>query len=234
MPSMDDNTTPNTNMAVDPTPQWQPQPKKSKAGKVVLWVLLVIILVAGAVAGGWYIGNMEKEKAVENAKRAATQQAQEATKKDSTEPTTPQGLTPKTATETTCNADELSLALSTETEGAAGTITHHLTLQNISTRTCILGGFPGVSLVNENGNMIGSPAERAKNYEEKKLTLAPKKEVMIELAVSNSTNFTDGQCKEGATKFRVYPPNDYGYVSVSSGNVKTWCPGFTTSPVLQM
>lgn len=234
MPSMDDNTTPNTNMTVEPTPQWQPQPKKSKVGKVVLWVLLVIILVGGAVAGGWYIGNMEKEKAVQNAKQAATKQAQEAVKKDSTEPTAPQNMTPKTATETTCNADELSLALSTETTASAGTIEYQLTLQNTSTRTCILGGFPGVSLVNENGNMIGSPAERAKTYEEKKLTLAPKKEVMIKVAVANSTNFTDGQCKEGATKFRIYPPNDYGYISVPSGDVTTWCPGFTTSPVLQM
>ena len=230
---MDDNTTPNTPF-IPPQTQWQPQPKKSNMGKVLSIVLLVILLIAGATVGGWYIGNMEKEKAVADAKETAKQEALKSAPKKEDNTSTPQALTPKTTTETTCNADELSLTLSPESNASAGTIEYHLMLKNTSTRTCILGGFPGVSLVNENGNMVGSPAERAKNYEEKKLTLASGKEVMIKVSVSNSANFTDGQCKEGATRFRVYPPNDYGYVSTPSGAIKSWCPGFMTSPVLQM
>lgn len=231
---MDDMTTPNNTPFIPPQTQWQPPKKKSNVGKVLSIIFLVIIIAAGAVAGGWYIGKMDKDKAVADAKETARQEALKESAKKDDNTSAPQALTPKTTTETTCNADELSLTLSPEGEGAAGTIEYQLTLKNTSARTCLLGGFPGVSLVNENGNMIGSPAERAKNYEEKKLTLAPAKEVMIKVSVSNSANFTDGQCKEGATRFRVYPPNDYGYVSTQSGTVKSWCPGFMTSPVLQM
>jgi hypothetical protein len=87
--------------------------------------------------------------------------------------------------------------------------------------------------VNDNGNMIGSPAERAKNYTEKKLSVAPNAKVKAEMATANSANFSDGQCKAGATKVRVYPPNDVGYLSVTSP-IASWCPGFVISPVLSM
>lgn len=233
-------TTNNTQMGVSqaPTPMQQPQPKKSKAGKVILWVLLVVILLVGAGAGGWYLGQMNKNKEVEKAKQDAqashkdTDIANNKNQDTNNRPAHEQAP-PKTATETTCNADELSLAVQPSAESGAGTIAYDLVLTNTSKRTCILGGFPGISLVNDNGNMIGSPAERATNYEEKKLTLAPNTKVKAVVYTSNSSNFSDGQCKEGATKFRVYPPNDTGYLSVAT-TVDTWCPGFTTSPVVAM
>jgi type II secretory pathway pseudopilin PulG len=228
---MDDNTFGNTNMAMGSS---MPQPKKSKAGKVILMVVLAIVLLAAAAAGGWYVGNMQKDKAVEDAKNTAKQEALAEVNANKNSDASKEKNQAKTATETTCNADELSLAVDPSADGGAGTLTYHLTLKNTGKRTCILGGFPGVSLVNDNGNMVGSPAERATNYEEKKLTLAPNTEVMAMVSVANSDNFSDGQCKEGATKFRVYPPNDTGYLSAPSGSVDSWCPGFMTSPVMTM
>lgn len=232
---MDDTTTPTPQTSSTP-PQTSPfqQPKKSKAGKVILIILLVLALIAGGVAAGWYVGKMEKDKAVEDAKSTAKQEALQDAAKNTKEPEPQSSAQAKTTNETTCNVDELSLSMKASSESGAGTLAYELVFKNTSQRTCILGGFPGVSLVNENGNMIGSPADRAKNYEEKKLTLAPGKEVMATLSVSNSTNFDAGECKEGAAKLRVYPPNDTGYLSVASSPITSWCPGFMTSPVLSM
>jgi hypothetical protein len=178
---------------------------------------------------------MNKSKEVDAAKQSAKADAEKQTAANTKQVVadTQVKAQTKTSTETTCNADELSLAVAPSANGGAGTIVYDLTLTNMGKRTCTLGGFPGVSLVNDNGNMIGTPAERASNYTEKKLTLAPATKVKAEMATSNSANFSDGQCKTGVTKIRVYPPNDAGYLSVAS-TVTSWCPGFKISPVLSM
>lgn len=138
---------------------------------------------------------------------------------------------PKVTTDPTCNADELSLKTATADGGGAGTLNLAIVLTNTGTRTCDLFGFPGVSLVNANGNQVGKPADRATNYQEAKQTLKPGGSVKAIISYSNSGNFDSGTCQDGATKLRVYPPNDVGYLSTST-TLTTWCPGFMTSPVL--
>jgi len=234
-----DTTTPPMNTEapqnLPPQPAYVPpmQPKKN-TGKIILWVVIVLVLLAGAAIGGWYLGKMNQDKAVEDAKQTARLEALAEANKDKAAGKPQENHNAKTATETTCNADELSLKVDPSADGGAGTFVYHLTLKNTGKRTCVLGGFPGVSLVNDNGNMVGQPAERATNYEEKKLTLEPETEVMVMVGVPNSDNFPAGKCTEGATKFRVYPPNDTGYLSAPSGTVDAWCPGFSTSPVMTM
>jgi hypothetical protein len=205
--------------------------------KTILWVIVAIIVVALGSLGGYALGQMNKQHDVDTAKSEATKQAKkdassDKTNGDNTGSSTPT-VVPKTVTETTCNADELSLTTQQGSDSGAGTIAYNLVLTNVGKRACILGGFPGASLVNDNGNQVGSPAVRADNYTEKKLTLQPGSKVYAVASVENSSNFDDGQCKTGATKFRVYPPNDTGYLSVVSP-VDTWCPGFMVSPVLAM
>lgn len=78
----------------------------------------------------------------------------------------------------------------------------------------------GVSLVNENGNQIGDPAERVADAEKPLVTLNPGDRTQAALTVANSDNLPDGECKDGATKLRVYPPNNTGYLSV--GTVYSW------------
>ena len=199
----------------------------------------ILVLIIGGL-GGYFIGQNNKNQEVNNAKQAAAKEAADEAKANAQKALTkadadktPQEKAPaKVATDTTCNADELTLT--TEAAGgAAGTLSYNVILTNGGKRTCTLGGFPGVSLVNDNGNQVGSPAERATNYEEKKLTLAPGVKAMAVVSISNSSNFPDGQCKTGATKLRVYPPNDTGYLSVAT-TINAWCPGFMTSPVLSM
>jgi hypothetical protein len=197
----------------------------------------VIAVIAIAGLGGYLIG--QNNDATEAAQEAATNAAKAAAEADALKvltkadaDKTPQEKAPaKVATETTCNADELSLVVEMS-DVAAGMAAYNILLTNTGNRTCVLYGFPGVSLVNDNGNQIGSPAERATNYAEDRLSLAPGVKVRSVASISDSENFTDGQCKMGATKLRVYPPNDTGYLSVAT-SINAWCPGFIVSPVLK-
>jgi uncharacterized protein (UPF0333 family) len=205
--------------------------KRGGAKKIVISVLVGIVVLAVGGVGGYYWANMDKDQKIDQAKSTAKEETLKMAATD-LEKSKVEGKQ-KVSTETTCNADELSLAIAPSSQGGAGTIVYNLILTNVGKRTCTLDGFPGVSLVNDNGNQIGKPADRATNYVEKKLTLAPNAKVRAEVSTVNSGNFSDGQCKEGATKFRVYPPNDTGYLSVAT-TVDSWCPGFMISPVLAM
>lgn len=199
--------------------------------KVILSLLVGIIVLAAGAAGGYYWSTMDKDQQVEEAKTTAKTETLKVAAADLEK--SKAAAKQKVSAETTCNADELTLSTAASSDSGAGTLAYDLVLTNVGKRTCTLGGFPGVSLVNDNGNQIGLPAERTANAVEKKLTLAPNAKVKAVVSVSNSSNFSDGQCKEGATKFRVYPPNDVGYLSVAA-TVDSWCPGFMISPVLEM
>lgn len=209
--------------------------------KNIVWIVIgVVVILALGIGGGYFMGQLNKEQEINSAKQAAADEARtkaeaEATKTKDDADKTPQEKAPaKVATDTTCNADELTLTIEDAgDQSGVGTLAYNLVLTNSAQRTCTLYGFPGVSLVNDNGNQIGTPAERGTNYVEERLTLQPGTKVRSVLSIANSSNFPDGECKTGATKVRVYPPNDTGYLSVAS-NISSWCPGFTISPVLKM
>lgn len=209
--------------------------------KNVVWIIVgVIVVLALGIGGGYFMGQQNKEQEISSAKQAAADaakaqaEAEAATPKEDADKTPQEKAPAKVATDTTCNADELTLAIEDAgDQSGAGTLAYNLVLTNASQRTCTLFGFPGASLVNDNGNQIGSPAERGTNYVEDRLILQPGTKVRSVLSIANSSNFPDGQCKTGATKVRVYPPNDTGYLSVAT-SINSWCPGFTVSPVLKM
>lgn len=204
----------------------------NKMKKMMIWTIIFILiaLAAGGVVG-YFIGKMDKDQAVENARNQAKQEAMSQHEQKDSNGSSSQTTTPeKTTTDATCNADELSLTMG-EGSGAAGTVFYPLIFTNTGDRTCNLYGYPGVSLVDNNGNMIGEPAERTPSTEAT-ITLEPGGKTQANMGVPNSSNFPEGQCKDGATKIRVYPPNDTGYLSIASGaDITSWCPGFSISPV---
>jgi type II secretory pathway pseudopilin PulG len=205
-----------------------------KGPKALVWILIIILVLAGGAVAGYFYGQYQKNKEVEQARVDAQTAAQAEIDKAKAEAEKQKTAPEKTETSATCNADELSLALESA-DAAAGTYSYNLTFTNTSSRNCTLFGYPGVSLVNDNGNMIGSPAERTENSQELTMTLEPQGTVKAVLYAANSDNFSAGQCSEGATKLRVYPPNDTGYVSVATVETLTsWCPGFEVSPVMGM
>ncbi len=209
------------------------KPKSKSSAKTLLVILLVLLVLAAGAAAGYFYSQKDKDQAVKDAQAVATAESNKTGNNQSTTETRPTHETtpPKTKEGKTCNADELSLTTAVaDGGGAAGTIYYSIVLTNKGSRSCDLGGYPGVSLVNDNGNQIGSPADRVTGQPEALVTLAPGAKAQAVIGVPQSNNFPAGQCKEGATKLRVYPPSDTGYLSGLS-EIKSWCPGFNVAPV---
>lgn len=211
--------------------------------KQKIWTSLAIVLGVAIVGlGGYFVGQQltaqNEQKKAEAAQQEAVKKAVAAAKLEANKNETaanaarpPHEKTPpKPSPETTCNADELSLAIANADGGGAGTLNYNIVLTNTGKRTCILGGYPGVSLVNNNGNQIGNPADRTTDVKVEKLTLTPGTKVKALVSTPNDANFPEGTCKDGATKLRVYAPNDVGYLSVAT-TTTAWCPGFKVTPV---
>ena len=212
----------------------QSAPKKGRKALKALGLILLILALITATAFCVYTWQQNESKAQVKdleGKLAAAQASHNVGQPSTDNPPAHEQAPPKTTTETTCNADELALSLAAGDGGGAGTLNQMIVLTNTGKRICTLGGFPGVSLVNDNGNQIGTPAARAKNYTEKKLTLNPGGQAKATVSFQDQSNFDSGTCKTGATKLRVYPPNDTGYLSVPSPLITAWCPGFEISPV---
>lgn len=227
-PPVEERMTP-THMA----PMGSQKPRRGR--KTVVWIVVIVLVMAAGAAAGYFYGQYEKNQAVEKAKQDARAAAQAEINKAKQAANEQKTAPEKTVTNTTCNADELSLALE-PADAAAGTYSYDLIFTNIGQRSCTLYGYPGVSLVNDNGNMIGSPAERTENSQELTITIAPQGKVKAVLYAQNSDNFPSGECKDGATKIRVYPPNDTGYISIATDTnlLDNWCPGFQVSPVMEV
>jgi hypothetical protein len=226
-------------MNEEPIQSYQPSApiKKSHRGWKITGIIILVLVLTGAAAVGVYMWQ-QNELAIQKkqyddklAAAAAKQEQQKQTTTSTSDRPAHEQAPPKTETKTTCNADELTLSLAQGDGGGAGTLNQLIVLKNSGNRTCTLFGFPGVSLVNSNGNMIGSPADRVKTYTEKELILKPNDQAKAIVSFHEPGNYPAGVCKTGATKLRVYPPNDTGYLSVASTLITAWCPGFEISPV---
>ena len=112
-----------------------------KATVIILSVVLGIILLGGVAFGAYWYGTSQN-----NTSNSANN--------DSNNNSSNSNVQPKVVTEPTCNADELTLTLGEGDGGGAGSLSTSLVFTNSGTRECTLGGYPGVSLVNDNGSCL--------------------------------------------------------------------------------
>lgn len=200
-------------------------------GKIVGLVIGALIILGGVGYGAYALGAAQHTSTANNtANNSADTNNTKNNTNNSNNNSSNTNVTPKVVTDPTCNADELSISLGDGEGAAAGSRSLSIIFTNTGTRECTLGGYPGVSLVNDNGNQIGSPAERMSSTDEKTITLQQNGSASALVTYPVEANFDAGTCKDGATKLRVYPPNDYGYISIASP-VTGWCPGFQVGPV---
>jgi hypothetical protein len=94
-------------------------------------------------------------------------------------------------------------------QGAAGSIYQVIDFTNISTVTCTLYGFPGVSLVGGNPTFqIGLAAKEDTSSPRKLITLAPGAVGNALLRVVQAGLFPPARCLPLTSKFlQIYPPN---------------------------
>ncbi|HEY2003548.1 MAG TPA: DUF4232 domain-containing protein [Candidatus Saccharimonadia bacterium] len=125
-----------------------------------------------------------------------------------------------------CQTSVLAATL-TSSGGAAGTIYYSLALKNTGAKTCTERGYPGVSLVDGSGSMLGQPATRNSSVTPQTITLSPGASVYAQVGVPNAGNFGPGQCSANSAALRVYPPDQTQYLQVNAQLQS--CPGFSTT-----
>jgi Domain of unknown function (DUF4232) len=96
--------------------------------------------------------------------------------------------------------------------GAAGTSYVPIDFTNISSHSCDMFGFPGVSFVTASrGSQIGSPASRQTTFGSQTVTLPSGGTAHAWLGVADAGNFPASTCHPVTAQWlKVYPPDQFG------------------------
>ena len=107
-----------------------------------------------------------------------------------------------------CPTSGLKVAKGT-TGDAAGSMYLQIDFTNTSGRTCLLNGYPGVSLTSSTtpGSQVGPAATKATTKPEKVITLAPGAVASATLQVVDVLNYSSSTCDPVTGNYlQVYPP----------------------------
>jgi hypothetical protein len=155
----------------------------------------------------------------------------------STTTTTASGSTTTTSghSPVSCRAADLT-GSATGGSGAAGTIETSVTLRNVTTATCVLGGYPGLLLIGSDGTALPTTVVRKGTYPFTSqavtlVTLAPGQSAHVNIGYSDVPHGTETTCPS-ATAVQVIPPAATDHLTVAMELAP--CDGGTlvTSPVL--
>lgn len=120
----------------------------------------------------------------------------------------PSSAAPPPAGPTLCKAANLTAATDATGGGAAGSVYMQLLLTNSGAETCLLRGFPGVSLTADaSGEPIGAPAKRDDSKPVADVMLGPGQTGSATLRYTQAANHPDC-ARTPAAGFRIYPPED--------------------------
>lgn len=108
-----------------------------------------------------------------------------------------------------CATSALHVSVSRSQGVAAGSSYYPIVFTNVSSASCTLYGYPGVSFVTSSGgSQIGIPATENPAHPRKLITLAPGQAGHAELQVVDAQNYPAADCGiVTAHWLRVYPPN---------------------------
>lgn len=112
----------------------------------------------------------------------------------------------------TCPTSALRVTVGAS-QGTAGTIYTNIDFTNVSGTTCVMRGYPGVSLVTAGtnaGSQIGAAAVRDSTTPVTSVTLAPGHVAHAVLGVTQAANLPPAACKPVTAHWlKVYPPDQY-------------------------
>ncbi|UTO61220.1 DUF4232 domain-containing protein [Streptomyces rapamycinicus NRRL 5491] len=112
-----------------------------------------------------------------------------------------------------CSKAQLTLAAGRMDTGA-GNVYLPLVFTNKSATTCTLTGYPGVSLLDSTGAVIGDPATR-RGPTRSPVSLPPGGSASSSLHTLNE-GMNDTPCRRTAARIRVYPPDSFDAMNVSA------------------
>jgi hypothetical protein len=118
----------------------------------------------------------------------------------------------------TCTTASLHVTLG-QPEGAAGSTIYPLVFTNDGSASCVLDGYPGVSMVTaENGAQIGASATHAGGQPAESQTIQPGSSVQALLKVAIAQNFA-GCTPVSAAGLQVSPPGSSSAVFVAASQL---------------
>jgi hypothetical protein len=113
-------------------------------------------------------------------------------------------VTPRVAP---CTAGQLVSWLNTAGNGYAGGVGYRIEFTNVSSATCTLFGYPGVSAVNRAGHQIGRPATRDAGAPATLVSIRPGSSAIATLLATDTGNYAPSACRPvTAFGLRVYGP----------------------------
>jgi hypothetical protein len=100
---------------------------------------------------------------------------------------------------------------------AAGTNYVPVDFTNISSHSCDMYGFPGVSFVTDHpGTQLGSPASRVTSFSSETVTLASGGTAHSWLGIADAGNFPASACRPVTAHWlRVFPPDQFSALYAS-------------------
>jgi hypothetical protein len=109
-----------------------------------------------------------------------------------------------------CTTAGLHVTVGTS-QGAAGTIYYNIDFTNVSSSSCVLQGYPGVSLVTAGStasSQIGADAKRSSASPANPTTLAPGQTAHAQLGITQAGAFPASTCQPvSAHWLKVFPPD---------------------------
>jgi hypothetical protein len=117
-----------------------------------------------------------------------------------------------------CAPSDLKVTIVTSGGGAAAGSTYYpLNFTNVSSSSCTLDGYPGISFVTSpTGSQIGRPASRNPVVAAAPVTLAPGGFAHATLQVVDALNYSASACHPVTAHWlRVFPPNQFSAANIS-------------------
>jgi hypothetical protein len=125
-----------------------------------------------------------------------------------------------------CLPQNLSIKMGAS-DGAAGTMYHHVVATNKTTQSCTITGYPTAFLLGSNGVILGQGAGATSIYAPTKIKLAPKASAYTAIGIPNLGNFDTGVCTAVSAELRLYIPSAETPLDVPFSAAH--CPGFSAT-----
>jgi hypothetical protein len=132
---------------------------------------------------------------------------------------TTRGTTTTTTGPISCPASALAGSIH-GSSGAAGTIETTIALKLVSSRTCVLGGYPGLQMLDSNGAKLTTTVVRKGNYSftampATTVTLTTGQSVYFNMGYSDVPTGSETSCPMSAS-LEITPPNAFGYLTIAA------------------
>jgi hypothetical protein len=112
-----------------------------------------------------------------------------------------------------CYRGDLTAWMGIPGNGTAGSTFYPLEISNVSSHSCWLYGFPGVSALKPGGGQLGSAAARSPGITPYLVTLAPFQTAHVDLQITDVGVFSPASCHPTtAVALKVYAPGDYAAI----------------------